>query len=292
MRASAIEFRLRMIIQIVIVFFGFWAPWFGQWDFGRRISTLEWLPLELSRLGLASFTVATPIVIVLGALAALAGAVLRVWGAAYLGYNTVHHGDMQAGAVMADGPFRYLRNPLYLGGWFMVLAVALLMPPSGALFTIVLISIFYVRLILGEEAFLAAQLGQPYQDYLRAVPRFVPHVRVAPPAAGNKPHWIVAILTEVLPIGTFFTLAVLAWFYDQQLMLEGIFWSFLASLVARGLMKAWIPTLVSAAAFAIVYWPFHLNWMRSLLIAAGVFLIARALMPRKESTPASAAQES
>jgi len=152
MRASAIEFRLRMMIQIVIVFFGFWAPWLGGWDFGRRISTLEWLPLEMSRLGLVSFTVATPIVIVLGALAALAGALLRVWGAAYLGYSTVHHGDMQAGAVMADGPYRFMRNPLYLGGWFMMIAVSLLMPPSGALFTVVLLTVFYLRLILGEEA--------------------------------------------------------------------------------------------------------------------------------------------
>ena len=130
MKASAIEFRLRMWIQIVIVFLGFWAPWLGTFDLGRRIATLEWLALEISRLGLVSFTVATPIVIVLGALAAAIGAVLRVWGAAYLGYNVVHHGQMQGGAVMAAGPFRYLRNPLYLGGWFMMLAISLLMPPS------------------------------------------------------------------------------------------------------------------------------------------------------------------
>jgi len=283
MRASANEFRLRMIIQIVIVFVGFWAPWLGRWDFGRRISALEWLPLEASRLGLASFTVATSVVIVLGALAALAGTVLRVWGAAYLGYNTVHHGDMQAGAVMADGPFRYLRNPLYLGGWFMMLAVTLLMTPSGALFTIVLMTIFFLRLILGEEVFLGHQLGQPYEVYLRSVPRLIPHLRGSLPPAGNKPHWIIAILTEVMPIGVFFTMAVLAWFYDQQLMLEGIFWSFLASMVARGLMKAWIPTLVSAAVFAVAWWPFHLNWMRSILIALGVWLVVRALVPGRKS---------
>jgi protein-S-isoprenylcysteine O-methyltransferase Ste14 len=282
MRASAIEFRLRMVIQIVIVFFGFWAPWAGGWDFGWRISALEWLPLEMSRLGLASFTVATPIVIVLGALAALAGAVLRVWGTAYLGYSTVHHGDMQAGAVMADGPYRYMRNPLYLGGWFMMIAVSLLMSPSGALFTVVLLTVFYLRLILGEEAFLAGQLGQPYEGYLRAVPRLLPRLRGSLPPAGNKPHWLTALLTEVMPIGTFFTMAVLAWFYDQQLMLEGIFWSFLASLVARGLMKTWMPTLVGAAIFAVAWGGFHLNWPRSILIAFGVWLIVSAFMPRKE----------
>ena len=105
------------------------------------------------------------------------GAVLRVWGAAYLGYSTVHHGDMQGGAVMAAGPFRYMRNPLYLGGWFMMLAICLLMTPSGALFTMALITIFYLRLILGEEAFLAAKLGEPYKEYLRAVPRLMPRLR-------------------------------------------------------------------------------------------------------------------
>ena len=71
MRASAVEFRLRMLIMVVIVFVGFWSPWLGGWDFGRRISTLEWLPLELSRLGVTSFAVATPIVIVFSALIAL-----------------------------------------------------------------------------------------------------------------------------------------------------------------------------------------------------------------------------
>ena len=60
MRASAIEFRLRMVIMIIIVFVGFWAPWLGSFDFPRRISTLEWLPLEISRLGILSFSIATP----------------------------------------------------------------------------------------------------------------------------------------------------------------------------------------------------------------------------------------
>jgi hypothetical protein len=284
MRASAIEFRLRMIIQIVIVFFGFWAPWAGGWNFGWRTTSLVWIPYELGRLGVAGFAAAMPIVIIFGALAALAGAVLRVWGTAYLGYRTVHHGDMQAGAVMADGPYRYMRNPLYVGGWFMMLAVTLLMTPSGALFAVVLMTVFFLRLILGEEAFLTKQLGQPYEEYLHAVPRLLPRLRDSLPSAGNAPHWLIAVATEVMPIGIFFTFAVLAWFYSQQqqLMLEGIFWSFLASLLARGLMKAWIPTLASAAGFVVAWWPFHLNWMRSILIAFGVWLIVRALVPAKE----------
>jgi protein-S-isoprenylcysteine O-methyltransferase Ste14 len=236
MKASAIEFRLRMWIQIGIVFLGFWAPWLGPLDWSGRISTLAWLAMEISRLGIASFGVATPVVIVAGALAAAIGMVLRVWGAAYLGYGTVHHGEMQGGAVMAAGPFRYVRNPLYLGGWFMMLAICLLMTPSGALFVMVLVTIFYLRLILGEEAFLAAKLGEPYEKYLRAVPRLAPRLRSGLPASEAKPHWLIAVLTELNPIGIFVTLAFLSWTYDNLLMLKAVLICFGISLVVRACM--------------------------------------------------------
>ncbi len=66
MKASAIEFRLRMWIQIVILILGFWAPWIGPLDLGRRYATLAWLALQLSRSGLAGFSAATAVVIVFG----------------------------------------------------------------------------------------------------------------------------------------------------------------------------------------------------------------------------------
>ncbi len=237
MKASAIEFRLRMWIQIVILFLGFWAPWIGMHDLSRRVSTIEWLALEISRMGLVSFTTATPIVIVCGAIAALIGAVLRVWGVAYLGYGVVHHGDMQGRGVTAAGPYRYMRNPLYVGGWFMILAISLLMPPSGALFSMVLLTVHFLRLILGEEAFLAAKLGEPYREYLRAVPRIVPRLRSSlPPAPAAKPHWLVALGTELNPIGIFFTLAILSWTYDNLLMIKAVLVVFGTSLIVKALM--------------------------------------------------------
>ncbi len=237
MKASSIEFRFRMVIMVAIVLLGFWSPWIEVWHVGSRNSLLEWLPLETSRLGLLSFTFATPAVIVLGALIALLGAVLRVWGTAYLGYGTVHHGEMQAGGVVADGPYRYVRNPLYIGGWCMMAAMAFTMPPTGALFSMTLLTIFLLRLILGEEAFLAGQLGEPYREYRRAVPRLFPRLRAGLPAAGHKPNWTIALLTELNPIGVFITLAFLSWSYDNELMLKGILISFGVSLIMRALFK-------------------------------------------------------
>jgi len=85
MKAGATLFRFRMIVMAAVIFVGFWAPWVQFWAVGSRITLLEWLALEISRTGLVSFTVATPLVIVCGSLIAALGAVLRIWGSAWLG---------------------------------------------------------------------------------------------------------------------------------------------------------------------------------------------------------------
>ena len=239
--ASAIEFRLRMAINTVIIVLGFWSPWIEKWGVGSRISLLEWLALELSRTGLLRFTVATAVVILLGALIAGLGAALRVWGAAYLGPATVISLEMKAGGVMAEGPYRYVRNPLYLGLWCMVAAMALIMPPTGALFTMVLLTIFLMRLILGEEAFLSAKLGEPYRAYLSSVPRLFPRLPSAGSHGTSRPNWMRAVLAEILPIGVFITFAFFSWSYDNRLMGRAILVSFGLSLVTRAFVPATQP---------------------------------------------------
>jgi|SRR6201998_165401 len=236
MRASAIEFRLRMLINAAIIILGFWAPWIEAWHVGRRITLLGWLALESSRAGIASFAVATLILLIVAALIAAKAVLFRVWGTAYLGPGTVNSFNMVAGKVMADGPYRYMRNPLYIGLCCMVIAMAFLMPVTGAVFAVTLIAIFLIRLTLGEEAFLTAQLGEPYLVYMRAVPRFVPRLRGAPAPAGAKPHWLRAMLTELTPIGILIAIGVFSRNYDLELAGRVILIFFGASLVVRALM--------------------------------------------------------
>ena len=238
MRATAIEFRLRMAINAVIIVLGFWAPWIERWQIGSRVSSLEWLALEISRTGLLPFTVATPVTIVAGAAIAGTGAFLRVCGTAYLGSGIVQGANMKAEAVMADGPYRFVRNPLYLGLWCMILALALMMPPTGALFAIVLLTVFLLRLIFGEEAFLSAQLGAPYRAYLSRVPRLIPRLRTSVARGGSKPDWLRGVLAEIMPIGVFVTLAALSWSYDNRLMGRAILISFGISLVVRAVLPS------------------------------------------------------
>jgi protein-S-isoprenylcysteine O-methyltransferase Ste14 len=227
-----------MAINAVIIVLGFWAPWIEAWHLGSRISLLEWLALELSRAVSLPFTVATPVVIVAGAVIAGLGAFLRVWGTAYLGSAIVQSGDMQAAGVLDDGPYRFVRNPLYLGLWCMVLALTLMMPPTGAVFVLVLLTVFVLRLILGEEAFLSSELGEPYRAYLAAVPRLIPRLRTTIQRGMRKPDWLRGVLSELLPIGVFFTLAALSWTYDNRLMGRAILICFGISLVVRAVLPA------------------------------------------------------
>jgi len=236
MGATQIEFRLRMIINAAVVVCGFWSPWIEGWGIGRRISLMEWLATEVSRIGRLPFTGAIAAAIILASLVAAAGAALRVWGTAYLGPGVVNSTAMQAGTVMADGPYRHVRNPLYVGIWLMISAMSFVMPATGAIFTMCALTVFLLRLILGEEKFLTAQLGEAYLDYKRTVPRLFPQVRTNLPASGQTPRWVKGVLSELNPLGVLFILAVLSWKYDSQLMIRAFLVSLGVSLVARALI--------------------------------------------------------
>ncbi|HEX3986807.1 MAG TPA: isoprenylcysteine carboxylmethyltransferase family protein [Acidobacteriaceae bacterium] len=243
MKATQVEFRLRLLILFAVYFLGFYAPWLRFGDVGpattawlavsTTLARWNWLPLEEASLlvtGLAIFC-------------AVLGAALRVWGTAYLGSGVVHSGHMQAGQVMAAGPYRFVRNPLYLGSWILSLGIAILMPPSGALVFLVLEGLFYFRLILGEEAFLAAQQGDAYLEYRRAVPRLVPSLRTRVVSAGTRPQWLTSVAAEAFPTVYAACLAALAWQYNPRILIRCLLIAFGLSLVTR----AFLPSGTAAA---------------------------------------------
>jgi protein-S-isoprenylcysteine O-methyltransferase Ste14 len=235
MKASAFEFRFRMILMTAVIVLGFWAPWIEWLHWGTRSTAWLWLGFELGGLGIAA-TKGIEWVTALTILVAAAAAGIRIWATAYLGTGIVNNAEMKAGLVMADGPYRRVRNPLYLGSWLMVAAISVLMPPTGALFTMVLLTIFLLRLILSEETFLVVQLGQPYATYKRTVPRLLPSLRTRVPAGGRRPNWGRAILGEVMPLGVLVSFASLSWQYNATLLTRAVLISFGLSLVVRALI--------------------------------------------------------
>ncbi|WP_260703098.1 methyltransferase family protein [Edaphobacter flagellatus] len=232
MKASAFEFRFRYLIHTVVYVLGFTTPW-NKWLHLDTVRTWQWLAWLLARQGWLSFSVATNVVLVVGIAWAIKAAWLRTWGAAYLGSGVVQDASMHGDRIVAAGPYRYMRNPLYWGTFVHTLALALLMLPSGAIFSIVILGLFQLRLIGGEEAFLTAKLGEPYKEYCSKVPRFFPSFRPQVPAAAVRPAWGVAILGEIYFWGVAISFLVLGWRYNAILIMQGVLVSLGISLVAR-----------------------------------------------------------
>ncbi|HVW77543.1 MAG TPA: isoprenylcysteine carboxylmethyltransferase family protein [Alloacidobacterium sp.] len=231
MKATAFEFRFRMAIMFAIYCLGFWAPWAR---YNGSVSTV-WLELSgaLASAHWLSLENATILVTVLAILFALKGTIFRVWGTAYLGANVMQGKSMQGHSVVAAGPYRYVRNPLYVGSFLMGIAVSILMPPSGAVFFLAAQAIFFFRLILGEEAYLTAQQGEGYLAYKQKVPRLLRSLRARVPASAASPHWLASALAESYYIGLTACFLVLAWRYNAYLLMRCVIICFGASLVLR-----------------------------------------------------------
>lgn len=81
-------------------------------------------------------------------------------------------------SLVIRGPYRYSRNPMITGVWFILigeaLAVASVPLAAWAAVFFLINTIFFV---LWEEPRMEARFGTDYQIYRRHVPRWVPRVR-------------------------------------------------------------------------------------------------------------------
>src|SRR5665213_2818720 len=109
MKSAPFDYRLRFGIHALIYFFGFAFYWLPS----AHESTWLVLTPQIERIGWFSFTAATITLLSLAILFAAVGAFLRTWGAAYLGAGIVQSPSMHGTSVLADGPYRHMRNPLY-----------------------------------------------------------------------------------------------------------------------------------------------------------------------------------
>lgn len=146
--------------------------------------------------------------IVFGFAALLLGlaATVRTWAAAYLGSEVVHDTALHTEALVADGPYRHVRNPLYLGTFLMSVGLGLLASRSGFLVLAVGAAIRILRLIGREEAELEKRQGERFREFSRRVPKIVPSFGPGIPAGGRKPRWGQAFRGEAFMWGFLVTM--------------------------------------------------------------------------------------
>ncbi|MGH9733646.1 MAG: methyltransferase family protein [Candidatus Acidiferrales bacterium] len=141
-----------------------------------------------------------------GALLLAIAAAIRTWAAAYLQSEVVHDTALHTERIVADGPYRHVRNPLYIGTFLLTVGLGLLASRSGFVVLVIGGAIRIRRLIGREEMQLEKEQGGRYREFCRLVPRLFPSLGARIPAAGMVPRWRQAFWGEAFMWGFFVTM--------------------------------------------------------------------------------------
>lgn len=128
--------------------------------------------------------------ILVGFVIVLLGECIRFWGVSIAGAETRTTGTVGGTYLITNGPFAYVRNPLYVGNMLLYAGVGVMsmaLFPWLILVAIVWFLIQYSLIIAGEEAYLRTTFGEDYALYCGAVHRFLPRlVPYRPPQPSPK----------------------------------------------------------------------------------------------------------
>lgn len=186
MRASDFEFRNRFWVISGLFFAAFGCYAFDHRNAAQLVAHLFG---SETRLGVQ-------LVFGFGALLALLAAWIRTWASAYLHTSVVKDAELHADRLVADGPYRHLRNPLYLGTVLLGVSFGLVASPTGFVVLFAGLTLFVLRLIAREEAELEAVQGAAYRRYAHAVPGLIPALEPRVEASGATPAWGQAFFGE------------------------------------------------------------------------------------------------
>ena len=114
-----------------------------------------------------------------------AGAALSLAGLALCLAGIVHFRSMrkvfcmEPGALTLTGPYRWGRNPQYLGWLLFVGGFALMYWSPWCLAALLVVAVSLHLLVLIEEEHLRRVFGEPYVEFCRRVPRYLGRPRPA-----------------------------------------------------------------------------------------------------------------
>lgn len=122
-----------------------------------------------------------------GLVSMIAGEMLRIWAVGYAGSATRSTRGVGGEVLVTSGPFAYVRNPLYVGNFFISLGVCVMAwawMPWMLVVYLVLFVVQYTMIVSLEEDHLREAFGAPYARYVDAVPRWIP--RAVPYRSGQR----------------------------------------------------------------------------------------------------------
>jgi protein-S-isoprenylcysteine O-methyltransferase Ste14 len=131
------------------------------------VAALQWLwPLPIS---------VRPVALAIGIFMCILGVGLAAWGRITLVKGGTNVSPLKpTTAIVTAGPFRFTRNPLYVGVLTLLLGLSLALGTWWGLIVIVpLLLILHHGVVLREEAYLERKFGESYLKYKSEVRRYL-----------------------------------------------------------------------------------------------------------------------
>ena len=212
------EFRLRVWFFALLFCLSYLCYAFDKDNSAQTVA--NWLAEKFPQ-----FTDVIWVRIIFGAAAALMffASLIRTWGTSYLHASVMHDSKLHTERLVADGPFRHVRNPLYFGNILLGFGMGATMSRTGFFVLVIGMYIFDYRLIFREESELEESQGESYREYCAAVPRLLPSLIARVPSAGNVPNWLDGFLGELMFWGLTTSVVVLA-VTLRALPFESVLW--------------------------------------------------------------------
>ena len=110
---------------------------------------------------------------------AIIGESIRFWGVSICGSETRTTGAVGATNLVTDGPFGFVRNPLYVGNILMYVGCSFMsnsIYPWLQITTAIYFIFQYHIIVLKEEEYLRKVFKEEYSNYEKNVPRFFPRL--------------------------------------------------------------------------------------------------------------------
>jgi protein-S-isoprenylcysteine O-methyltransferase Ste14 len=172
-----------------------------------------------------------------GAVCMVAAAAVRTWATAYLQTVVVHDSAIHSEVLVAAGPYRYTRNPLYFGASLLSVGFGIMASRLGFCFIVAGVTLLQLTLIGAEERRLRAEHPDTFAAYCARVPRFLPSLTPRLPPSMAVPKWGQAFLGEgffwVFAAGAVGLAVTLRWQWAVALSVAGL----LFHIVVVGLIR-------------------------------------------------------
>lgn len=190
MKATNWEFKNRALIFGLI--FAFTFPLYSLDRQNSTAALANWLG---ARLQMDADAVAN-LLFAFAAFLLVVAALLRTWASAYLHAGVVYAPEVKTESLVADGPYRRVRNPLYFANVLMAIGIGAMMSRLGFLVAVAAMLLFCYRLIAREEAELHVSQGEQYDGYHKAVPRLWPSLWPRIAASGRRANCMEGFKAE------------------------------------------------------------------------------------------------